>query len=112
MGLAVALVPALADELAVAHHHGADQRVGLDVAAAALGQLQGALHPDSSVGVVHAVVVSQCSRREVRTCPSYAQVQVLPPLGHRCITRRVGRSLQIRLRVVLRVHLPLLAKGT
>ena len=41
VGLAVALMPAFADDLPVAHHHGADQRIRLDAAAAPLRQFQG-----------------------------------------------------------------------
>jgi hypothetical protein len=43
--LAVTLVPALAYELAVAHHDRADEWIRLDATTAALGQLQGAAHP-------------------------------------------------------------------
>jgi hypothetical protein len=39
------LVPALADEGSVADHDRAHERVRLDEAPAALGQLQGAAHP-------------------------------------------------------------------
>src|SRR5207249_4539430 len=53
VGLAVFAVPALADDLPVTHHDRADQRVRLDVAAAALGQLQRPLHP-GSFRVAHA----------------------------------------------------------
>src|SRR5262249_41558723 len=53
VGLAVAFVPPLADQLPLADHDGADQGVRLNRALAALGQFQGALHP-RPVCVVHA----------------------------------------------------------
>ena len=42
---AKALMPALADHLAIPHDYGANKWVWLDVAAAALRKLQGAAHP-------------------------------------------------------------------
>src|SRR5205823_5318115 len=53
VGLAVALVPTLADGPAVADHDRPDQRVRLDVAAAALRQLQRPAHP-VGVKIAHA----------------------------------------------------------
>ena len=49
---AVAVVPALADAGAVAHDHGADERVGLDGAAALLGQRQARCIQGSSASVM------------------------------------------------------------
>jgi hypothetical protein len=45
MSLPIALVPTLAYHAVVAHDHGTDEGIRLDVTTPALGQLQGALHP-------------------------------------------------------------------
>ncbi len=55
MGMAEFLVPALAHELAVTDRHGADERVGLDVPAATLGQVQRPPHPEFVPGFRHGV---------------------------------------------------------
>jgi hypothetical protein len=51
MGLAKPLVPPFANDAAIVHQHGADQRIGLDVPAPALGQVESAAHPHCFSGV-------------------------------------------------------------
>src|SRR5207248_1179564 len=55
VGAAEPLMPTFTDKLPIAHDHGANQRVGLDIAPAELRQLQRPLHP-ALVYVVHARV--------------------------------------------------------
>src|SRR5688572_10050406 len=63
MSLAVALMPAFADYFAVLDNNSADQRVRLDISAAALRQRQGSLHP-RPIAFVHGVGGSRLSQRQ------------------------------------------------
>src|SRR5262249_42420697 len=66
MRCAEALVPAFTDNLVIAHEHGADERVGLDVASAALGHFESPLHPRPIARAHERIVTRRPPRKQTR----------------------------------------------
>jgi hypothetical protein len=70
MRLAEALVPAFADNRFIADKHCADERIRFNMTPAALGQLQGAAHPDFVGGGGHG------QRYELISMPRSSKLQL------------------------------------